>query len=74
MTCVNRKEKIFEKIAKWYSGTHIIASGKVDQHTVSFRNLELGQIEEFQYQARPYRWVEFKNVSLKPGHKTDVEF
>jgi len=51
-----------------------VASGKIDQLTASFRNLKLDQIEEFQYQVRPYQWVEFKNVSLRPGHKTDVEF
>ena len=55
-------------------GSGSIASGKIDQHTASFRNLKLGQIEEFLYQVRPYQWVEFKNVSLRPGHKTDVQF
>jgi beta-lactamase regulating signal transducer with metallopeptidase domain len=56
------------------AGSGSIASGKIDQHTASFRNLKLGEIEEFQYQVRPYQWNEFKNVSLRPGHKTDVQF
>ena len=56
------------------TGHGSVASGKIDQLTASFRNLKLGQIEEFQYQVRPYQWVEFKNVSLGPGHKTDVQF
>ena len=32
-----------------------------------------GNIKEFRYQRRPYEWVEFKNVSLKPGNKTDIK-
>jgi len=56
------------------AGGGSVASGKIDQHTANFRNLKLGQIKEFQYQARPYQWVEFKNVSLSPGHKTNVQF
>ncbi len=51
-----------------------VSSGKVLQRTSHFRNLNIEQIKEFQYQVRPFQWVEFKNVSLKPGHKTDVEF
>ena len=35
--------------------------------------LPLKKIKEFQLQTRPYEWVEFKNVSLKPNFKTDVE-
>ena len=56
------------------TGHGSVASGKIDQLTASFRNLKLDQIEEFQYQVQPYQWVEFKNVSLRPGHKTDVQF
>jgi hypothetical protein len=56
------------------TGHGSVASGKVDQLTASFRNLKLGQIEEFQYQVRPYHWIEFKNVSLRPGYKTNVQF
>jgi beta-lactamase regulating signal transducer with metallopeptidase domain len=51
-----------------------VSSGKIHQLTSNFGNLKLEQIKEFQYQIRPYQWVEFKNVSLKPGHETDVEF
>ena len=35
--------------------------------------LPLKQIKEFQLQTRPYEWVEFKDVSLKPKFKTDVQ-
>lgn len=51
-----------------------VSSGNILQRTSNFSNLKLEQIKEFQYQIRTFQWVEFKNISLKPGHKTDVEF
>ena len=33
----------------------------------------LGEVKEFRFQVRPYRWVEFRNVSLEPGRRTQVE-
>jgi len=38
-----------------------------------FFDLSPDQIKYILLQARPYEWVEFKNVSLRPGHKTDVQ-
>jgi len=35
--------------------------------------IPLKQIKEFRLQLRPYNWVEFQNVSLKPNFKTDVQ-
>lgn len=43
------------------------------QTTARFPNLLLERIERFEFQTRPYEWVEFHNVSLKPGHETDME-
>ena len=31
------------------------------------------EVKEFRFEVRPYEWVEFRNISLKPGHKTDAE-
>ena len=42
------------------------------QTTVHFKDLQIDEIKEFQFQTRPYDWVTFKNVSLKPNFKTDV--
>ncbi len=50
-----------------------VGVGKMRQTVAHFKNLGLKQIKEFQFQTRPYEWVEFKNVSLKPGVKTDVQ-
>jgi hypothetical protein len=54
-------------------GQSSLASNDLDQITVEFRDMQLKDIKEFQFQVRPYEWVEFKNVSLKPGFKTDVQ-
>jgi hypothetical protein len=63
-----------DKEGKLYTTGHgSVASGKVDQLTASFRNLKLGQIEKFLYQTRPYQWIKFNNVSLKPGFITRVQ-
>ena len=37
-----------------------------------FPKMPLSSIKEFQFQVRPYDWVEFKNVSLQPGPATIV--
>ena len=41
--------------------------------TVTFDGLPLANVKEFQFQVRPYHWVEFKNVSLQAGERTQVE-
>jgi len=34
---------------------------------------EFAHIKEFRLQRRKYQWAEFRNVSLVPGHRTQVE-
>ncbi len=46
--------------------------GQLATHTYKF-GLPLEEIDHFEFQTRPYEWVEFKNVSLKPGFKTNVQ-
>ena len=41
--------------------------------TVTFDNLPLETIKEFQFQIRPYEWVTFNNVSLEQGILTDLQ-
>ncbi len=50
-----------------------VSTDKLRQTTAKFYGLKLSEVSEFQFQTRPYEWVEFKNVSLKPGVKTDVQ-
>ncbi len=43
------------------------------QITAEFSKIQLKDIKTFRLQKRPYKWVEFRNVSLKHGEKTDVQ-
>jgi beta-lactamase regulating signal transducer with metallopeptidase domain len=43
------------------------------QSTFVFVNLAPDAVDHFEFQTRPYHWVTFKNVSLDPGYKTDVQ-
>jgi len=38
----------------------------------SFNSAEADKIVAFESQKRKYQWVEFRNVSVQPGHKTTV--
>jgi len=38
-----------------------------------FNGLPLSDVKEFRFEARPYAWVEFRNISLQPGQRTQVE-
>ncbi|MHC4213190.1 MAG: M56 family metallopeptidase [Planctomycetota bacterium] len=49
-------------------GSNILQSS-----TWTFRSLPLENIKEFQFHTRPYNWVTFKNISLKPNFITDVQ-
>ena len=40
---------------------------------VACYHLPLSSIKECRFQVCPYDWVEFKNVSVRPGQKTDVK-
>jgi hypothetical protein len=41
------------------------------QQTLRFSNdVELKNIKQFRVESRPYQWVEFRDVSLEPGHAT----
>jgi Protein kinase domain len=47
--------------------------GNVASAEGRFAGLSLSQVKEFRFEARPYAWVEFRNVSLQPGVRTLVE-
>jgi hypothetical protein len=48
-------------------------AAEFEQITATFSRMPLKDIKTFRLQIRPYRWVEFRNVSLQPGKKTDVK-
>ncbi|MHC4736927.1 MAG: hypothetical protein ACYTDW_21120 [Planctomycetota bacterium] len=41
--------------------------------SLSFGDLRIAQVKEFQYKVCPYTWVTFENISLRPGEITDVQ-
>ena len=48
-------------------------TGDLIQQTYVFEKIEPEEVETPTLQTRPYQWVTFKNVSLKPNFKTDVQ-
>ena len=53
-----------------------VSSGSADgisQTTAHFAGLPVKQVKSFRLQSRPYQWITFRNVSLEPGRKTDVQ-
>ncbi|MBN1179418.1 MAG: M48 family metalloprotease, partial [Anaerolineae bacterium] len=47
-------------------------AGRARQTAAHFKNIATSEIAEFQFQTRPWTWVTFRNVSLKPGYQTNV--
>jgi hypothetical protein len=46
--------------------------GNVASAEGRFNGLPLSGVKEFRFEARPFAWVEFRNVSLQPGERTQV--
>jgi len=44
----------------------------LQQITIGFADLDWPEIREFRFQARPYDWVEFRNISLRPGERAPL--
>ncbi len=63
------------KDGREYTASSVSGGGAGDFHQimVAFSELSLRDVEKFCLQTRPYQWVEFRNVSLEPGKKTDVQ-
>jgi hypothetical protein len=55
------------------ASTNSSGTGNLHQTTVRFPDLKPDQVQGFRFQVRPIEWAEFRNVSLKPGHRTDVQ-
>ncbi len=56
----------------WKGHTGSVRSNELRQSIGTFPNLKLEQVKEFQFQTRPYKWVIFKNISLRSDVITDV--
>jgi beta-lactamase regulating signal transducer with metallopeptidase domain len=55
------------------SSNNSVGTSKSTLTTYRFLAIRKKQIKEYQFQTRPYEWIEFKNISLEPGVKTNVE-
>jgi hypothetical protein len=55
-----------------YTYSPLLVNARAGGYT-TFPRLRSHQVKRFVFQVRPYRWVEFRNVSLVPGQKTQVE-
>ena len=55
------------------SGSGSYGAGGLRHGITTMKAPDFSQIKEFQLQRRRYQWVEFRNVSLEPGHRTSVE-
>lgn len=55
----------------------VSTQAEVNKHgqktSLCFGDLRVAQVKEFQYKVRPYTWVTFENISLRPGEITDVQ-
>ncbi len=77
---INQSEKSYRVIAIGENGAEYTARNSAVSRPAQpsiteavFKNLKLSDVKEFFFQTRPYQWVEFKNVALKPNFKTDVQ-
>ena len=69
VVCVDREGQLHEPAP----GIHSTSLGRINNTRVTFLGLPPDSTDEVIVQFRPYRWVEFRNVSLKTGHETQVE-
>ncbi|MHC1764195.1 MAG: protein kinase [Verrucomicrobiia bacterium] len=53
--------------------TSFQSTDQLAQTTGEFDNLPLSNVKEFRFEIRPFRWAEFRNISLTPGVRTAVE-
>jgi hypothetical protein len=58
---------------EYHSEMMQLGGGKINQISAMFSKRSLKNIESFRLQGRPYKWVEFHNISLEQGQKTDVQ-
>jgi beta-lactamase regulating signal transducer with metallopeptidase domain len=68
LECITKDGKSHDS---WHEGT-LTQEGQLIQHTFGF-TVPIDRIEKINVMYRPYHRVEFKNVSIKRGRKTDVQ-
>jgi len=64
---------IDDNIQERRDSRHISEGDGLIKNLHQFWGTPLENIRKFEFQKRPYQWIEFRNVSLEPDHKTNVE-
>ena len=67
---------VFDKDGNQYESKGEIQGEGVGlvRHVHRFKNFDRKKVEHVEFQARPYEyWITFRNISLQPGQKTQVE-
>jgi hypothetical protein len=75
---VDTEGKVHEPVWQWVPASALGSFGPrlvgmPVSGMVLFSGMSLPQLKELRFQIQPYRWVEFRNVSLLPGSHTRVE-
>ena len=78
LVAVDTESKVHEPVWQWLPGWAMRSfqqkvMGMPTSGKVLFPGMVLSQLKGFRFQIQPYRWVEFRNVSLQPGSHTAVE-
>ena len=68
ITALDQAGKVREPVT--YGTTTVDAMA---QTHARFEGLLLSSVKEFRFEVRPYRWIEFRNISLQPGERTHFE-
>ncbi len=56
----------------WTMLEDLPAPNQVRVHALTFGGLASSRVREFRFQIRPCQWQELKDISLQPGHLTEV--
>ncbi len=62
VVAVDKDGKVHFSTRSGSSGT-----GNLRQTTASFPDLTRDELQEYRFQVRPHEWVEFEDISLRPG-------
>jgi beta-lactamase regulating signal transducer with metallopeptidase domain/peroxiredoxin/protocatechuate 3,4-dioxygenase beta subunit len=72
-TVLNRRLVAIDIEGKSHRGGSYSAGGNVLHSSTYAFDVPLSRITEFRFETRPYTWVEFRNVSLRPGQDAGLQ-
>jgi beta-lactamase regulating signal transducer with metallopeptidase domain len=67
LVAYDKQGTIYTSVKNWFSIDNL------RQSTFVFANLDPAVVDRYEFQTRPYEWVEFKNVSLRPNSQSKIE-